>query len=89
MEEMVTNVIEHGFTKDKKKHSIDVRVSYKNDDVIMRIKDNCVPFDPAMRIETMTENDITKNIGIRLVYKIAKQIDYHNILGLNILTIKM
>ena len=89
MEEMATNVIEHGFTKDKKKHSIDVRVSYKDGDVIMRIKDNCVPFDPAMRLEAIKENDITKNIGIRLVYKIAKQIDYHNILGLNILTIKM
>lgn len=89
MEEMVTNVIEHGFSKDKKKHSIDVRVSYKDDDIIMRIKDNCVPFDPAMRLETIKENDITKNIGIRLVYKIAKQIDYHNILGLNILTIKI
>ena len=89
MEEMVTNVIEHGFKKDNKKHSIDIRVSYKDDEIIMRIKDNCVPFDPAMRLETIKEKDITKNIGIRLVYKIAKQIDYHNILGLNILTIKI
>ena len=36
-EEMVVNVIDHGFSKDKKDHSVDVRVVCKNDEVILRI----------------------------------------------------
>ena len=30
-----------------------------------------------------------KNAGIRLVYRIAKDVSYQNILGLNVLTIKI
>ena len=49
MEEMAGNVVKHGFSKDKKKHSIDGRVVYKDNEVILRIKDDCVPFDPGER----------------------------------------
>ena len=87
MEEMAGNVIDHGFTKDKKKHSVDVRVVHKDDDVIMRIKDDCVPFDPGER-KAMAD-DVLKNIGIRMVFKIAGDIQYQNILGLNVLTIRI
>ena len=40
MEEMAGNIVEHGFTKDHKTHSIDVRVVHKEDNVILRIKDD-------------------------------------------------
>ena len=33
--------------------------------------------------------DPCKNIGIRMVYRMAKDIRYQNILGLNVLTIKL
>jgi len=46
LEEMAGNVVDHGFTKDNKSHYVDVRVVHKDDDVILRIKDDCVPFDP-------------------------------------------
>ena len=89
MEEMAGNVIEHGFTKDRcKDHTIDIRVVHKNDDIILRIKDDCVPFDPAERSKILDPDDITKNIGIRMVYAIADDIRYQNILGLNVLTIR-
>ena len=89
MEEMAGNVIEHGFTKDRRKdHTIDIRVVHKNDDIILRIKDDCVPFDPAERSKILDPDDITKNIGIRMVYAIADDIRYQNILGLNVLTIR-
>ena len=35
------------------------------------------------------ENDLTKNIGIRMVFKIARDVQYQNILGLNVLTIRI
>ncbi len=88
MEEMAGNVVDHGFTKDKKNHTVDIRVVHKEDTVILRIKDDCKPFDPAERAGIVDPEDITKNIGIRMVYSIADDISYQNILGLNVLTIR-
>ena len=87
LEEMAGNVALHGFTEDSKKHNIDVRVVHKDDDVILRIKDDCVPFSPAERQELAEDDDPVKNIGIRLVFGIAKDIQYQNVMGLNVLTI--
>lgn len=89
MEEMAGNIVEHGFIKDKKKHSIDIRVAHKNDKVILRIKDDCIPFDPKERNKLESGDDLTKNIGIRMIYKIMKDIDYQNMLGINVLTISV
>ena len=33
--------------------------------------------------------DPMKNIGIRMVYKIARDVQYQNVLGLNVLTLKI
>ncbi|WP_044914842.1 MATE family efflux transporter [Butyrivibrio sp. WCE2006] len=89
MEEMAGNIVEHGFTKDKKKHSVDIRAIYKNDEMILRIKDDCIAFDPATRNDIIDPDDITRNIGIRMIYKLAKEINYQNVLGLNVLTVKL
>ena len=89
MEEMAGNVVDHGFHKDQKKHTVDVRVVHKNDDFILRIKDDCVPFDPGERQKMTETDDITKNIGIRMIFKMANDIQYQNILGLNVLTIRI
>ena len=89
MEEMAGNIVDHGFTKDRKNHSVDVRVVHKNDDVILRIKDDCIPFDPGERQQLAEGDDITKNIGIRMVFRMARDIQYRNMLGLNVLTIRI
>ena len=89
MEEMAGNVIDHGFEEDGKSHSVDIRVALKDDDVILRIKDDCVPFDPVEREDIVDPDDITKNIGIRMVHAISKKFEYQNILGLNVLTIRI
>ena len=89
MEEMAGNIVDHGFTKDQKRHSVDVRVVHKDDDVILRIKDDCVPFDPGERQTIAAGDDITKNIGIRMVFKMAQDVQYQNILGLNVLTVRI
>ena len=89
LEEMAGNVVLHGFTKDKKKHSADIRVALKQDDVILRIKDDCIPFDPSERLSLIDPEDPVKNLGIRMVYQSAKSVTYRNLLGLNVLTIKI
>jgi len=88
MEEMAGNIVEHGFTKDKRSHTIDVRVVHKEGDIILRIKDDCVAFDPADRTD-IVKDDITKNIGIRMIFKIAKKVQHQSVLGLNVLTVRI
>ncbi len=87
LEEMAANVVEHGFEKDKKRHNIDIRVVHKDDNVILRIKDDCIPFNPEERSRLTDPEDPCKNIGIQMVFKVAKEVKYQNILGLNVLTI--
>lgn len=89
MEEMAGNIVDHGFTKDKKKHRIDVRVAHKDDEVILRLRDDCIPFDPEARNNIIDSEDPAKNIGIRMIYKILKSVDYQNILGLNVLMMRI
>ena len=89
MEEMAGNVVDHGFRKDRKQHTVDVRVVYKDNGVILRIKDDCIPFDPAERQKLAMPEDPSKGIGIRMVYRIASDVTYQNILGLNVLTIRI
>ena len=89
MEEMAGNVVDHGFAKDRKKHTIDIRVVHKDENVILRIKDDCVPFDPGERIRIANSEDPAANIGIKMVFKIAESVQYQNILGMNVVTIKI
>ena len=89
MEEMVGNVVDHGFTMDKKQHSADIRVVHKDDEIILRIRDNCTEFDPSSYHDAMQMGAEGKNIGIHLVYGIAKTVDYQNLLGMNVLTIRI
>ena len=89
MEEMAGNVVSHGFTKDKKDHSLDIRVSHRGDDIILRMRDNCIAFNPIERIRANDSDDGIRNIGIRLVYSIAAEINYQSLLGMNVLMIRV
>ena len=89
MEEMAGNVVSHGFREDKKKHSVDIRVVYKKNRVVLRIKDDCKPFDPGERKELTVPSDPASNIGIRLVFQIAESVEYQAVLGLNVLSIRI
>lgn len=40
VEEMAKNVIEHGFTKDKKDHMLSARIVRREDELIIRMRDN-------------------------------------------------
>ncbi|MBO4460958.1 MAG: ATP-binding protein [Clostridiales bacterium] len=89
MEEMAGNIVEHGFAKDNKKHSVDTRVVYKDGDVVLRLRDDCKPFDPEQRRKMEDAEDPAKNIGIRMVFKMSKKVEYQSLLGLNVLTIRI
>lgn len=89
VEEIAANIIEHGFTKCKnsKNKVIDIYVGITGDTVNMRIKDNAVAFDPHIKLQK--SDDPTSNIGIKMVSKLAKHMNYQNTFGLNILAITL
>lgn len=88
IEEMANNIVEHGFTKDQRKdHSIEIRLMFKEDKRLIRIRDNCVNFDPVAYMDLHKTDDPTVHIGIRLVMKMVKDANYVSSLGLNNLTL--
>lgn len=89
LEEMAANIVKHGFHADNKPHAVDVRVVHKGEDVILRVKDDCAPFNPRERAELLDAQDMARNIGLRMVMRIAKSVDYQNLLGLNVLTMRV
>ena len=89
MEEMAGNVIAHGFPRDKRQHAANIRVVHKGDEIVLRIRDNCLAFDPSEYSRALESEDKAKYAGIRLVYRLAADVSYQNLLGLNVLTIRM
>ncbi len=89
-EEMAWNIFQHGFQADRKRHTVNLCMLVKDADVMLRIKDDCIPFDPVEFVQmTSEERSPFRNIGIRLVYALASEINYQNLMGLNVLTIRM
>lgn len=88
VEEMAGNVIEHGFTGDKP-HHLDVRVLVKGESVILRMRDDCEKFDLCEKAQkwSFDPEHPEKNIGIRIVLKLAKDISYTNTMNTNNLII--
>ena len=90
LEEMAGNVVEHGFTKGKKKnYTIDLFVSVENEDLTLRIRNNTVQFDPIKAYAPFNPEDPAKNVGIRMVNKLAKEMNYQSSFGMNVLSINL
>ncbi len=79
IEEMAGNVVEHAFN-DEKDHSIDIRIVKEGDDVIFRMRDDGVRFNPIVA-------DTDGHLGIKVVHAAAKNIEYSYSLKLNNLTV--
>ena len=84
LEEIAGNVLEHGFGKSHNYYA-DIRVVIREEELTVRVRDNCREFDPRKRIDAFDPDDPGKNIGIRIVAQIAKAIDYYNNAGANTL----
>ncbi len=86
VEEIAANIVERGFNADKKKHFLTAMAIFLEDHLVLRLKDDCPAFDPKEMAELSSEDGGTDNLGIRMVYDIADDINYQNMLGLNVLT---
>lgn len=87
VEEIGVNIIKHGFSKDHRQHSIETHLTVKADQTILRIRDDCVNFDPVKYLELHQDDDPVAHIGLRMTMRAVKEANYVNSLGLNILTL--
>lgn len=89
IEEMTVNIVTHGFKGQDRAHNIDVRLVIRPDRRVIRIRDNCVNFDPVHYLELHRKDDPTAHVGIRMVMAVVKDAAYVNTLGLNNLTLTL
>lgn len=89
-EELAVNVISYGFTNEWQQLSVRLFIKNSPDKdekqkITIRFRDNGKPFDIKKRIQLLEESgtDPTKNIGIRLVHKIAESVNYVAAYGTN------
>lgn len=88
IEEMAGNTVLHGFRTNKKGH-IDIRVIHKDGSLIIRIRDNGVPFDPVEWIKKNHPDDPLSGTGIRIIVGLAEEVRYVPAMGLNNILIKV
>ena len=83
IEEITCNTVIHGFSKRKGHYTVDVRLVFCENDKKIRIRDNCVLFDPVHYYELHQNEDPVAHLGIRTVVSYAREAVYLNTLGLN------
>ncbi|MCR5475426.1 MAG: hypothetical protein K6F28_09525 [Lachnospiraceae bacterium] len=88
IEEMTYNTTRFGFDKGQK-NMIEVRLVIGDHEKIIRIRDNCIHFDPIHYHELHSDDDPIAHIGIRTVVSTAKEAVYLNTFGLNNLTLRL
>lgn len=86
VEEMAMNIVETGIT-DPKKQRIDIKVAIKDEEIIIRLRDNCLAFNPIEHFKNDDEDDPMAGIGIKMVMKLAKDVNYISTMKLNNLVI--
>ncbi len=82
IEEMCVYIVEYGFA-DKKKHAADVRLFCKQNEIVIRIRDDGASFDASEFSALAKSSELAKHIGIRMIYSLAKDVNYTNSMSLN------
>ena len=79
-EEVVNNIITYGYRNNHKNY-IDVSLKRVNDIILLRIRDDGMPFDPTKYEFDNDENYSTS--GIQLISKLTDKMTYMRVLSLN------
>ena len=89
-EELASNIIRHGYTDDRE-HSIEVRITLEDDEVVMHFEDDGEPFDPLRwqpaPLPASLDEAGAGGLGLLLVRKAAKSLRYERQAGRNWLTV--
>lgn len=88
VEEMGTNVVSHAFTKNKNGH-LQIRVFCEGSKWTVSVRDDCRAFNPKEYLELHSDDDRSRNIGIRMIVGMSKRLSYINSLDLNNLVLEV
>ena len=86
IEELSTMLREHGFN-DGKTHNINLRLVAKNEELIIRLRDDCTPFNLTEYYE-MQEKVRKEDLGLHLIFGKAGRVQYTNTFGANNLIVR-
>lgn len=84
IEELAGNVVQHAFNPGEKRW-LDLTILDKPEKLIIRIRDNGAPFDPVAYLSTGE----MEGFGLRIVQKLAENIEYRRNMGLNNLIVHL
>ncbi len=87
LEELAMNVIEHGFPRCRREPIIHIWITCDNGDMKIRIQDNCPGFNVMKCCSELQQQSRERCVGLRIVSKISKEMNYMNILETNNLMI--
>lgn len=92
LNELITNIISYAY-QDEAEHSIDIALCLAENEVIVSVKDDGLPFDPlsvsAPDLELPLEKRPLGGMGIFLIQQLVTHIDYirqdgHNLLAMHL-----
>jgi serine/threonine-protein kinase RsbW len=91
LEEIVNNIISYAY-KDKNEHQIDIHVKLEGQDLVLKVEDDGIPFNPL----EVPEPDINKpleerqpgGLGLFFVRKLADELEYRRDKDKNILMVR-
>jgi serine/threonine-protein kinase RsbW len=91
VEEIVGNIISHGYTDDAV-HWIKIAISHEQGILIMRLEDDGIPFNPLWAREPDCECPVEErkvgNLGIHLCKKVMDEMIYERFGNKNVLILK-
>ena len=99
VEEICSNIIEHGFRKSDAERRLFASHPYAasvfaflHDGVItLRIYDNCILFDPREKLRSIEERekDPERGLGLKLIFAMADEASYTSLLNMNHMLIRL
>lgn len=91
LEEIVSNILTYGF-EDDRDHQVTVQIDLRGDVLVMEVKDDGNPFDPAKYCSPNVDKPFDEReiggMGIHLVRNLVDELDYRQEQGKNTLVMK-
>ena len=91
LDELFTNIISYGFD-DKNEHTISITIALQNDELVVNIEDDGIPFNPTNAetpdLECTIEECRIGGLGIHLAKNLMDEVCYQRCKDKNILTLK-
>jgi anti-sigma regulatory factor (Ser/Thr protein kinase) len=92
IEEIFANIVHYGY-EDKNEHFVEINIKIADDNLALEIIDDGKPFnpleEPPPKTDTSFEEREVGGLGIHLVRNLMDELEYKQVKGKNVLTMKV